>query len=92
MATIQIDFRKIDKGIASLELLRAAMDEPSFQDLQFWLGDVSGSGRVHDEMMDFGVKTIDFYRALHALIANTEAYLKLVRQLEKTDQSIAGSL
>ena len=93
MATsIDIDFKKLDQNIADLKALLANMDEPSYKKVEFWLGDIGGSGMVKDYLVDFCNDTISFHNDVYKLIQNTIAYLESVKKLKTADESIANSL
>lgn len=89
---VDIDFEKLDCYIKELETLRSQLDEPSYESLEFWLSDTSGSGMVHDYMYRFCNRTIEFHGGVYELITNTIAYLKSVKKLKDKDQAIANSL
>lgn len=90
--SIDIDFEKLDENIRELKALLSEMDEPSYDKVEFWLGNVGGSGMVLDSLMDFCKNTIDFNNDVYRLITNTIAYLKSVKKLKSADQNIADSL
>lgn len=90
--SIDIDFAKLDENIAELKALLPEMEEPSYDKVEFWLGDVEGSGMVRDYLVDFCNDTINFHRDVYQLIENTIAYLESVKKLKTADQNIADSL
>lgn len=90
--SINIDFEKLDKYIASLKKLLPKMDEPSYKSLDFWTSGATGSGMSLDYLYMFGNRTIDFHDGVYNLIKNTIDYLEEVKKLKDVDQSIADSL
>lgn len=90
--TIDVDFDKLDIYIKQLKNLLNDLDEPSYDKLEFWVGNTSGSGIVLDSAYSFCNRTIDFHNGVHALIKNTIAYLNEVKKLKDADQSIADKL
>ncbi len=90
--SVDIDFAKLEENITSLRSLLAKMEEPSYDQVQFWLGGTSGSGIVLDHLEGFCNNTIDFHKHVYALIEKTIGYLESVKKLKSADQKIAESL
>lgn len=90
--SVNIDFNKLDNDIASLKNLLPRLEEPNYEKVEFWLSGTTGSGMVHDHLIDFCNCTIDFHRAVYSLIENTATYLESVKKLKDTDQQIADCL
>lgn len=90
--TIDIDFDKLDKCIVRLEKLLNKLEEPSYNDLEFWLSDVGGSGIALKNLYSFCNDTIKFHNAVYSLIDNTTIYLKEIKKIQEVDESIAENL
>lgn len=90
--SIDIDFEKLDQNISALRSLLAKMDEPSYDQVTFWLNGTSGSGMVLDHLQGFCNNTIDFYKNVYALIEKTIGYLESIKKLKNADQKIAETL
>lgn len=91
--SIDIDFTKLEENISSLKnLLLSKLEKPSFDESEFWLSGVSGSGMTLDYLGAFCRDAIHFHDYLYALIENTIAYLESIKKLKDADQSVAESL
>lgn len=90
--SIDIDFSKLEENISALGKLLPKLEEPTFDEVEFWLGGVSGSGMTLENLGEFCRDTIRFHKFVYALIENTIAYLESIKKLKDADQSVAESL
>lgn len=90
--SVDIEFDKLEQNISSLRSLLSKMEEPSFNQVDFWLGGTSGSGMVHDYLVSFCSNTIKFHNNVYELIEKSIDYLESIKKIKEEDQSIAEKL